>query len=128
MGLFGVFDGHNGAEASEFTSFYLPHLLRYHVWSIITIEMDCNQDAICNKRGLHDLAQPYNDRFEKSMKEYTTLINEKKLYKKCTRTQFPDSSYRAILKKALSRALFDIDSAFASVRNFYLFISFLPTF
>jgi serine/threonine protein phosphatase PrpC len=119
VGLFGVFDGHNGGEASEFTSLYLPHLLRYHVWSIITSDINCELSGFCEENGEVDLAKPYNRGFEESMKEYTTLLNEKKQYHNCVRSQISVSLYRAILKEALSRALFDIDSAFSSVSIFF---------
>lgn len=117
MGLFGVFDGHNGAEASEFASMHLPHLLRHHTLAIIKLESKWGYDAVYLDSsalggGSKDLLA---FRFYEGMQGLQSGTDEKKMNGKCKQMQFSVPLYRAILKEALSRSLSDIDSALSNV-------------
>ncbi|KAH6555973.1 hypothetical protein KP509_1Z213100 [Ceratopteris richardii] len=113
VGLFGVFDGHNGAEASEFASKYLPHLLHHHTRSIVMHGSNDFHGEVClesdfAKWNLKDLYfPPLNGQFE----QYTSIVNEGGMLVHCEDQQYHVSSYRAVLKEALARSLADIDSA-----------------
>lgn len=113
VGLFGVFDGHNGAEASEFASMQLPHLLRHHTWSIVRFESNQGPNAVCLDSS-HVGSEPKDlsfCSFYEAMQGHSSITDEKRIDEKCKQMQFSVPLYRAILKEALSRALSDIDSA-----------------
>lgn len=117
MGLFGVFDGHNGAEASEFASMQLPHLLRHHTWSIVRFESNQGPNAVCLDSS-HVGSEPKDlsfCSFYEAMQGHSSITDEKRIDEKCKQMQFSVPLYRAILKEALSRALSDIDSALNNV-------------
>ncbi|MCO5563012.1 hypothetical protein L7F22_016648 [Adiantum nelumboides] len=113
VGLFGVFDGHNGAESSAYASAYLPPLLRHHTWSIIMLESNHAEGESCLKSesvggGLRDLSFPsVNERVRKRLKSADT----KMISGNCEDKQLSTFWYRAVLKEAVLRSLADIDSA-----------------
>ncbi|MCO5564786.1 hypothetical protein L7F22_018454 [Adiantum nelumboides] len=116
VGLFGVFDGHNGAESSEYASTYLPPLLRHHIWSILVLESNHAEGELglnseSAGEGLRDFSSPFvNERVRKRLKSADT----KMISGNCEDKQLCTFWYRAVLKEAVLRSLADIDSALIS--------------
>ncbi|KAI5068294.1 hypothetical protein GOP47_0016639 [Adiantum capillus-veneris] len=113
VGLFGVFDGHNGAEASEYASTCLPHMLRHHTWSILMLESNHAGGDIClePESAGGDLRDPSFLCVNERLWQRFTSGYEKMFFGNCEDTQLSTCWYRAVLKEAISRSLADLDSA-----------------
>ncbi|BBH10266.1 Protein phosphatase 2C family protein [Prunus dulcis] len=112
VGIVAVFDGHNGAEASEMASKLLLEYFVLHTYFLI----DASYSAILKKGSgslqtsadHHSIFQRYN---------WDGLLDRHELdlgrFKHSFQTNFDDSFHFEILKEALLRAIHDIDAKFS---------------
>ncbi|ONH93503.1 hypothetical protein PRUPE_8G235000 [Prunus persica] len=112
VGIVAVFDGHNGAEASEMASKLLLEYFVLHTYFLI----DASYSAILKKGSgslqtsadHHSIFQRYN---------WDGLLDRHELdlgrFKHSFQANFDDSFHFEILKEALLRAIHDIDAKFS---------------
>ncbi|XP_023889066.1 uncharacterized protein LOC112001119 isoform X2 [Quercus suber] len=112
VGIVAVFDGHNGAEASDMASKLLLEYFILHTYFLL----DATYSVISSKqstgrlpdRRVHDFVFQVFNLDERTRFKYSWPVN------------FDDSLHLEILKEALLRAIHDIDATFskeASRRN-----------
>ncbi|KAM4087429.1 hypothetical protein ACJW30_10G176900 [Castanea mollissima] len=112
VGIVAVFDGHNGAEASDMASKLLLEYFILHTYFLL----DATYSVISSKqstgrlpdRRVHDFVFQVLNLDERTRVKYSWPVN------------FDDSLHLEILKEALLRAIHDIDATFskeASRRN-----------
>ncbi|XP_030946649.1 uncharacterized protein LOC115971098 isoform X1 [Quercus lobata] len=112
VGIVAVFDGHNGAEASDMASKLLLEYFILHTYFLL----DATYSVISSKqstgrlpdRRLHDFVFQVLNLDERTRFKYSWPVN------------FDDSLHLEILKEALLRAIHDVDATFskeASRRN-----------
>ncbi|WCJ21596.1 Protein phosphatase 2C family protein [Euphorbia peplus] len=112
VGIVAVFDGHNGAEASEMASKLLLEYFALHTYFLLdatySLVLKESTGRLPSKEGKDDVFQVLNwdeelGRHELNFDRPNSFVAEK----------FDDSFHFRVLKEALIRAIHDIDATFS---------------